>query len=55
VADLLEQELGLHNVDLIPGDKGEFTVRVKDEVVAQKTSSGFPEDQQIVAAVRAAL
>ena len=55
MADLLKQELGLAKVDLIPGDRGEFTVRVKDEIVAQKTNHGFPEDKKIVAAVRAAL
>jgi predicted Rdx family selenoprotein len=55
VADLLKQELGITKVDLIPGDRGEFTVRVKDEIVARKTERGFPEDKQIVNAVRAAL
>jgi hypothetical protein len=30
-------------------------VRVKDEIVAQKNGRDFPEDKQVLAAVRAAL
>jgi predicted Rdx family selenoprotein len=55
VADLLKQELGLKEVALIPGARGEFTVRVEETVVAQKNWLGFPDERKVVAAVRAAL
>jgi predicted Rdx family selenoprotein len=55
VADLLKQELGVAEVDLIPGGRGEFTVWVGDEVVAQKNWLGFPAEQKVLEAVREAL
>jgi predicted Rdx family selenoprotein len=55
VADLLKQELGLKEVALIPGGRGEFTVRVEETVVAQKNWLGFPDEKKVVAAVRSAL
>ena len=54
MADLLKRELGVET-KLIEGDRGEFTVWVKDEVVAKKTWLGFPDDQKVLAAVRQAL
>jgi predicted Rdx family selenoprotein len=52
VAELLKSELGV-KVDVVPGDRGEFTVRVGDKTVAKKNWLGFPSDQKVLAAVRA--
>jgi hypothetical protein len=54
VADLLKRELNVET-QLIEGDRGEFTVRVGDEVVAKKNWLGFPADEKVVTAVREAL
>jgi len=43
------------DVTLEPGDRGEFTVWVGDDVVARKTLDGFPEPDQVVTAIRAAI
>src|SRR5207249_10363311 len=40
---------------LLKGGRGEFTVWVGEEQVAQKGPNGFPEDDKVVAAVRKAL
>lgn len=42
-------------VDLEGGDRGEFTVWVDDEVVAKKTLMGFPDEDEVVRRVEAAL
>ena len=42
-------------VDVVEGARGEFSVRVGERVVAQKSPRGFPSDAEIVAEVRAAL
>lgn len=55
MADLLKQELGIAEVGLIPGGRGEFSVRVGETVVAQKSWLGFPDEQKVLAAVRNAL
>jgi hypothetical protein len=54
VADLLKKELHVET-ELVEGDRGEFTVWVGDEVVSSKDQQGFPEDENIVTAVREAL
>lgn len=54
MADLLKKELGVET-KLIAGDRGEFTVWVGDEVVAKKNWLGFPADEKVLEAVRAAL
>lgn len=41
--------------ELKPGSNGIFTVAVDDRVVAQKTASGFPTEEEIVNAVAKAL
>jgi len=51
VADLITKTTGLP-VDISPGSRGEFSVWVGDTRVAQKSSSGFPGDDEIVAAIR---
>jgi hypothetical protein len=40
---------------LIEGARGEFTVWVGDEVVAQKSATGFPTEDEIVLAIRQAV
>ena len=54
MADLLKKELNVET-ELIKGGRGEFTVSVGDEVVAKKGWLGFPSDEKVLAAVRAAL
>ena len=51
MAALITKDLGLP-VDVTPGARGEFTVWVGDQVVARKDARGFPEDSDIVAAVK---
>ena len=43
------------NPTVVEGARGEFSVRVGDHLVAQKSKTGFPSDDQVVQAVRAAL
>jgi hypothetical protein len=54
VAALIKKDTGT-DVELVVGGRGEFTVWVDDKVVAQKSSVGFPADEDAVAAVRRAL
>jgi hypothetical protein len=54
VAAFINKEMGL-DADLVEGGRGEFTVWVGDERVAQKTSEGFPTEQQVLSAVQHAL
>jgi hypothetical protein len=41
--------------DIVEGRRGEFTVWVGDRKVAEKTTFGFPNDDEIVEAVRGAI
>jgi len=41
--------------ELVEGARGEFTVWVGDAVVARKDSSGFPTEDEALAAVQRAL
>ena len=54
MAAQLKQDLGLET-ELVIGSSGEFTVWVDDAKVAEKTWNGFPEADDVVDAVRAAL
>jgi hypothetical protein len=54
VAAVLKKELGA-DADLVEGHRGEFTVWVGDERVAAKNATGYPSDQDVLAAVRRAL
>jgi hypothetical protein len=54
VAALIKERLGVDS-EIVEGNRGEFTVWVSDDVVARKDSSGFPSDEDAVAAVRRAL
>ena len=54
MAELLERELKV-STRLVEGDRGEFTVWVGDRVVSKKNWLGFPSDEKVLEAVRAAL
>jgi hypothetical protein len=54
VAALIEAATGVAP-EVVEGARGEFSIRVDDRMVAQKSPRGFPADEAIVAAVRAAL
>ncbi len=54
MAALIKQETG-HDAELVVGGRGEFTVWVGEEVVAKKDAGVFPDDDQILSAVRRAL
>jgi hypothetical protein len=51
VAELLEKQLGI-KAETVPGDRGEFTIRVGGKVVAQKGLFLFPSNKKVVEAVR---
>jgi hypothetical protein len=54
VAALIKKETTLQP-ELVEGGRGEFTVWVGEEVAAQKSSLGFPSDEEILAAIRSRL
>ena len=54
MAASLKQHLGV-DAELVEGKRSEFTVWVGDTLVAEKSRTGFPSDQDVVAGVRAAL
>jgi hypothetical protein len=54
VAALIEQDVHV-TPELVEGGRGEFTVWVGDERVAQKDAGGFPQEPDVVSAVRRAL
>jgi hypothetical protein len=54
VAALINARTGL-KPDVIEGGRGEFTVWVGDACVAKKDHDGFPEDDQVLAAVQTSL
>ena len=54
MAALIETEVGAEP-ELVEGGRGEFTVWVGDQVVAQKGWVRFPSDKKVLAAVREAL
>jgi hypothetical protein len=54
VAALIESHTGL-KAEVVEGGRGEFTVWVGDEKVAQKSAEGFPTEQEALAAVQKAL
>jgi predicted Rdx family selenoprotein len=55
VADLLKQELGIKEVALVSGERGEFSVWVAENLVARKDGLEFPDEQEVLKAVRDAL
>ena len=51
MAAVLKQESGI-DPELIEGKRGEFTVWMDDELIAQKDANGFPSEDDVLAAVR---
>ena len=51
MAAVLKQETGI-DPELIEGKRGEFTVWMDDELIAQKDANGFPSEDDVLAAVR---
>ena len=54
MAALIKEELQL-DTRLVEGGRGEFTVWVGGERVAQKDENGYPADADVVAKVRQAI
>ena len=54
MAAVLKAALGVET-ELAEGGRGEFTVWVGDEMVAQKDSNGFPSEDDALAGVQRAL
>jgi hypothetical protein len=54
VAALITKATGA-KVDIVEGARGEFSVRIDDKIIARKDSRGFPQEEEIVTAVRHAL
>lgn len=54
MAALIKDALGV-DPEVAEGARSEFSVRVGDRIVAQKSRTGWPSEAEIVAAVRQAL
>ena len=54
MAALIKADTGI-DPNVVEGMRGEFTVWVGDDRVAQKTDDGFPADDDVVSAVRQTL
>jgi hypothetical protein len=54
VAALIKKDTGF-DTELVEGGRGEFSVWVDGERVAQKEAGAFPADQDALAAVRRAI
>ena len=54
MAALIEKDASV-GVELTEGKRGEFTVWVGEELVAEKSALGFPSDEDAAAAVRRTL
>ena len=54
MAALIKKEIGV-DPELVEGERGEFTVWVGEQLVAQKDSLGFPSEHEALAAVQQAL
>lgn len=54
MAAFIEDKIGAKS-EVVEGARGEFTVWVGDERVAEKSEDGFPTEQQVLTAVQKAL
>jgi hypothetical protein len=54
VAALIKAATGVDPA-VVEGARSEFSVRVDGHIVAQKSRTGFPSDDEVVSGVRAAL
>ena len=51
---MLKDAVGV-DAELVEGARGEFSIRLGERIVAQKSPRGFPPDAEIVARVKEAL
>jgi hypothetical protein len=51
---LIKEKLGIEP-ELVEGGRGEFTVRVNDEIVAKKGWFRFPAEEKIIESVKESL
>jgi len=54
VAAEIKKAVGI-DADVVEGSRGEFTIWVDNQRVAEKTADGFPSDQDALMAVRRAV
>ena len=54
MAALIKDATGVEPA-VVEGARSEFSIRIGNRVVAEKSRTGFPSDEAIVAAVRAGL
>jgi hypothetical protein len=54
VAAVIKDRTGIEP-ELVEGGRGEFSVWVREQVVAKKGSRGFPAETEVLAAVEQAL
>ena len=54
MADRIKDTYGVH-VDVIEGERGEFTVWLDGDLVAEKTAAGFPDEDAVIAKLRGPL
>ena len=54
MAALITQETRLE-ADLEPGGRGEFSVWLDDQKIAEKTRTGYPSDAALITAIKAAV
>ena len=54
MAALIKKATGI-DAEVMPGKRGEFSVWVGETKVAEKTRTGFPSEEDALAAVRGAL
>ena len=54
MAALIQEKTGIQP-EVVEGGRGEFTVWVDELKVAQKTTDGFPADEEALAAVQKAV
>lgn len=54
MAALIKKETGI-DAEVTPGGRGEFSVWVGDTKVAEKTRTGFPAEDAVLAAVKEVL
>ena len=55
MAARIKDATGAPHVELLSGDRGEFSIWVGDEVVAKKGPLGYPSEEKIVRAVSRAM
>lgn len=55
MAAAIKEALDVDEVELISGDRGEFSIWVGADCVARKSAQGYPDQASILAAVSRAL